>query len=313
MKKPFGCGITIGLGRKFLIRVLADEENITIATYETFQYQHDKEYDVWRSLCTPFVIWTQNAKFASELPELTHNPGPLPVHFTGGDLILGELFGRKPSLAFQLRSKVTLNKSFDIHGINRKTLWAVHSDVLVLMANNGNLLVPHNKFAFTKTSKQDGMSYILGKSVSGVAQVYLAHPTGSFANDGLRITVNEDLGYVSDLDFDQPVGLTAEDFHNFAAMFYPKITVPESCECPTGGVVEIPIYINNPDGMPYMDPVEVYIKSQAGYLPFTKITIDKAAGTARFMALGLVPGERATVKFGYKYYENDASINVMVV
>jgi len=312
-KKDFGCGITTGLGRKYLIRTLVEEDQVSFATYDTLQLTDENGTDVWISLCDGSEVYPANCTFETELPELVHNDAPLPVHYTLGNLIPGELFGKSEEYAFRLRSVLTLDKSFDVHGLNPETLWAIHSDITILMKADGSLILPHNKFAATKTSKQDGRNYILRQGVSAIAQIYLGSSLGGFSGDGIRLTVSEDIGYYSNLTFDVEVPITKAGFHDFGANFYEIMTTDETLECSAGGTVQMPVEVTNADGGAYNGDIKVYIKTDAGYLPRTNLELVDGLGEFTFMALGLSVGELATVKFGYKWYENSSSIDITVV
>ncbi|MCG8633200.1 MAG: hypothetical protein MI863_05195, partial [Desulfobacterales bacterium] len=286
IKRKYGCGITLGLERKFMIRTLVDESNVTFATYETF-FREDNGCFV--SFCTGREFHGQVVSVIGELPDFKHNDGPFPTHFQDNVMIPGELFGKDPNLFFRLRSKVTLNKTFDKHGLNADTLWAIHSDIFIMMDSDGALFTPHNKFSRTRTSKQDGQNYVFQKGYCAIAQIYLADAKGPFSDDGLRITVNETLGYYGNLEFDQKVPATQNGFHSFGMMFYPVLESPSATECPAEKMVEIPLELYTADGEVFTDPDTIYIKTDAGYLPRSQVAIVNGKAMARFIALGLAP------------------------
>jgi len=311
-KKDFGLGITTGLKRKFLIRTLVEEDNITLATYETFQYDESSGTPLYVSQCENNWLTESQVTIEEELADLVHNTTPFPTSHLDNILYPGTLFGKDETLYFRLKATVTLNKSFALHGLNPRSLWAINSSITFLMKTDGTLIIPHNKYTYTKEGKQDGQNYILLKGTCGIAQIYLAHPTNSFADDGFRITVNEEVGYYSNLEFDVEVEASATGYGDFADMFYPVLTAPVALECAVDGSVEIPITLTTADGENYDVDENLYLKTNAGYLPLNKVTVTVGVATARFMALGLLTGETATVKIGYKWFENVSSTEITV-
>jgi len=314
-KKPFGLGITKGLGRNYLIRTQVDEDFITIATYETFFHIEEEHKNVYKSLCMAKLHWANEMNFAEKLPALVHDIQPLPTHYSDEDFIPGELFEKSSDFAFQLRSKVTLNKTFNVLGIDAKNLWSEHSDINILMEENGSINIPHNKFVYTKLGKIDGAGYVLLKNVCGIGQLHVSHPTGSFENDGLRISVNEEIGYVSNKEFDVEVSKYGTDYSDFMNLWYNTLYSADTTICPSDGMVEIPVTISGPDGAIFDENngLFLYAKCDAGYLPRTQIELVDGGAKIRFMALGLEVGEKATVKIGFKNYDNATSTEITVV
>ena len=76
--------------------------------------------------------------------------------------------------------------------------------------------------------------------------------------------------------------------------------------------IEIPFTILDNVGELCNVPVNVYATSNGGYIPKTSFEVT-THGTLRFHALGLEVGEVVTLKLGYRWYVNDAQIQVRVI
>jgi len=307
-KKPFGMGITPEATAKFFIQTLISPENITIQVYEAFK----KENDRYLSLATVYQFDDDFFNILLEKPILNHSEIFTPQNYGEKDIVHGPAFGLDSSLYFLARSSITLNKSADVLGVNKKTLWAPYSNVFVTMDEFGRIRNPYNKYTHSVISKVDSTALIMDKFVHCVAQIYTGHHSEDFEGDGLRITVHSTLGCDSNIEFDQIVANDAKAYAAFSENFFPTINTPDEIACPAGEVYSIPININRPDSSPYSGDCDVYSKCDMGFIVTRKVTALNGVANIRFMALGLESGDQAEIKVGFKWYENKATIKVNI-
>ena len=307
-KKPFGAGVTPEATAKFFIQTRVSPENITIQVYEAFK----KNEDFYDSLATAYHFSCEVLNAVVEKPELNHSEIFTPQNYGGLDIIHGPAFGLDPSLYFLARGSITLNKSADALGVNKSTLWAPHSNIFIVMDEFGRIRNPYNKYPHSMISKVDSTALLMDKFVHGIAQIYLSHHEESFDGDGLRITVHPDLGHDSNIEFDQIVSNDPAAYGAFAENFLPVINAPAEIVCPAGQVVDIPIRVMRPNGLPYSGDCHVYSKCDTGFVVTRKVNALDGVAVIRYMALGLESGASAEIKIGFKWYENKATTGVTI-
>jgi hypothetical protein len=76
--------------------------------------------------------------------------------------------------------------------------------------------------------------------------------------------------------------------------------------------VEIPFTVYDNVGEICNVPVNVYATSNGGYIPLTSFEVT-THGTLRFFSTGLEAGDNVTIKLGYRWYVNDAQLQVRVI
>ena len=308
-KKHFGCGITPQATLPFLIQALVSPEDITIRGCEVFE----KDGDTYKSLATASSIPCSALVLEIDKPVLMHSGVYTPKPYSENKIIHGPAFGLREEYYLLPRDAVTLNKSIESEGVSQRTLWDAHSSILVTMDEFGRIRVPYNKYPHTQRSKVDSPSLIMEKYVNVIAQIYVGHHEDDFSHDGLRLTVHPDFGYDSNIVFDQVVPNVNAAYSAFGNTYLPQMTAPGQMECDAGGVVEIPVTVQRPDGSLYSGECSVYTKTDLGLVVTRKVTAVDGAAVVRYMALGLEPGDTAEVKIGFKWYDNKATTQVTVI
>lgn len=92
-----------------------------------------------------------------------------------------------------------------------------------------------------------------------------------------------------------------------------KLACPDSI--PPGGVATAKIQLTTNRGDPLRHKgVNVYLKSNSGYLPHRQIPLSPTTGKATFQihALGLTPGDHIEIKAGFKHYSNIVSAKITI-
>ena len=308
-RKPFGAGVTPASSLPYLIQAVVSPENITIRGCEVFE----KEGNAYVSLTTASSMPCNALNLVDEKPVLEPGAVYTPQHYGENKIIHGPAFGLDETYYLLPRDAVTLNKSIKTEGVSQKTLWDAHSSILIAMDEFGRMRVPYNKYPHTQRSKVDSPSLIMEKYVNVIAQIYVGHHEDDFSHDGLRLTVHPDFGYDSNIVFDQVVPNVNAAYSAFGNTYLPQMTAPGQMECDAGGVVEIPVTVQRPDGSLYSGECSVYTKTDLGLVVTRKVTAVDGAAVVRYMALGLEPGDTAEVKIGFKWYDNKATTQVTVI
>jgi hypothetical protein len=98
------------------------------------------------------------------------------------------------------------------------------------------------------------------------------------------------------------------------AQVMPTMTAPESAWVAARGEIEIGLSIASPSPIP--DGAEIWLDATGGHLPLRRVPITPVAGggfaVARFLALGLRPGESVKLKAGWRFWPAAAETIVRV-
>lgn len=179
--------------------------------------------------------------------------------------------------------------------------------------NTDRGLVLRNKMAETAESKRDGARYLrairLGQNLG---QIYLPFSTLSLTDAVVRLNVSEESLAKSGLEGTDRVENRHDAYVALSESIFPSLAVDQ--------------HWRDADGNHHMDVqvmrkgrplrragMKVYAKTDAGYLNRRyAYTDEKGLVTFRFAGMLLDPGEKATLKFGFRNFSNVASIEVVV-
>jgi len=80
-----------------------------------------------------------------------------------------------------------------------------------------------------------------------------------------------------------------------------------------GGEIAISFRLETPDGFPILDrEAEVYLESTSGYVVSRRVSTSGGAGSTTFRPDGLVAGDTAKIKVGFKYFSGTDDLAVTV-
>ena len=92
----------------------------------------------------------------------------------------------------------------------------------------------------------------------------------------------------------------------------PDVSISGASECPANENVEFELQIVDADGAPLEKDAEIYLEAVNGYLPKSRVRTVNGTATAKFMALGLQPGDKARIKAGFKFFLGAADLEVNI-
>jgi hypothetical protein len=72
------------------------------------------------------------------------------------------------------------------------------------------------------------------------------------------------------------------------------------------------VQVLDANDMPIEHDAEIFLEAVNGYLPKTRIKTVNGQASVPFMALGLVAGDSARVKAGFKYFSGASDVSIQI-
>jgi hypothetical protein len=185
--------------------------------------------------------------------------------------------------------------------------------IYVTIDKNGNLNLPLFRTIETNTTKISGLDYIkynISKEV--VAQIYIPFKNSSDDEYAVRLNIkNEDVSKLLEL-IPEAIEIegTNEGFKNLNLEVLPSLKVVLSSK--DGEWTKIKVQLTLGGNNVSKSDVRIFAKSASGYIANREVYTD-VNGTAEFKVLpyGLEQGESMKAEFGFKYYSNLVSKDVV--
>ena len=182
-------------------------------------------------------------------------------------------------------------------------------------------LIPTDAYPATLTHKANRNAYQNLNRLFTVCQVRLPFPDSTLDDAHIRLYTRRPLLLGDAPSFEPLEGEALDAYYQGLSSRadcdgFPHLTIEGPGDVPAGGTVACHVQMTTNRGAALRHPgVDVYLEAHSGYLPRRKLTLDPATGRApvSVTALGLEPGETLTLKAGFRYYTNAASLTLRVV
>jgi hypothetical protein len=212
------------------------------------------------------------------------------------------------------KASLTFSKNKIDEFLNLPNSLSIESNLIYITVDeNGNLNEPIFRTIETNVTKISGLDYIrynLNKEV--VAQIYIPFKNSSEDEYGVRLNIKEeDVSKLLELIPDAvEVEGTNEGFKNLNSQFLPSLKIISSFKQEDWTKIKIQLTLNGNNIS--KDGVRIFAKSSSGYIANREVYTDEN-GIAEFKVLpyGLEHGEEMKAEFGFKYYSNVVSTNVV--
>lgn len=92
----------------------------------------------------------------------------------------------------------------------------------------------------------------------------------------------------------------------------PGVQVAAPQDCLPDGTISVQVQVVDANDHPLEREAEIFLEAVNGYLPKTRVKTTNGQASVPFMALGLVAGDSARIKVGFKYFSgaSDACIQI---
>jgi hypothetical protein len=185
--------------------------------------------------------------------------------------------------------------------------------IYVTIDEHGNLNLPIFRTIETNTTKISGLDYIkynISKEV--VAQIYIPFKNGSDDEYAIRLNIKEeDVSKLLELIPEATeIEGTGEGFKNLNSKVLPSLKIVSASKDGEWTKIKVQLTLDG-DNISKSD-VRVFAKSASGYIANREV-YTAANGTAEFKVIpyGLEQGESMKAEFGFKYYSNLVSKDVV--
>jgi hypothetical protein len=187
------------------------------------------------------------------------------------------------------------------------------NNIYLTLDNNNNLFKPIFKTIETYQTKMGGMEFIkYTVTKNHVGQIYVPFKDSSDDEYAIRLNIKEeDVSKLLELVPDAvEVANTEEAFKEFYYSNSPSLKVVDTSDA--GEWTKIKVQLTLAGNNVSKSDVRVFAKSSSGYIANREVYTD-ANGTAEFKVIpyGLEQGEIMKAEFGFKYYSNLASKDVV--
>jgi hypothetical protein len=92
----------------------------------------------------------------------------------------------------------------------------------------------------------------------------------------------------------------------------PGVQISAPTSCTPDGQVNVQVQVLDANDMPIEHDAEIFLEAVNGYLPKTRIKTVNGQASVPFMALGLVAGDSARVKAGFKYFSGASDVSIQI-
>jgi hypothetical protein len=89
-----------------------------------------------------------------------------------------------------------------------------------------------------------------------------------------------------------------------------QIAAPQACT--PDGLVDVDVQVVDANDQPILRDAEIYLEAVNGYLPKTRVKTVDGKARVPFMAWGLVAGDSARIKAGFKYFSGAADAVIQI-
>lgn len=148
---------------------------------------------------------------------------------------------------------------------------------------------------------------------TGILYVFVPFAEASFSECEIFLALASGTTITSNVGYDESPFIPMVSYEKMDELLYPiELSVTPAATVPAGGQVNITITVYDRDNQVFDYPMEIYLTSRVGYLPYRKV---KVTGTAEVPvhALGLKAGDIIRVKAGYRWYANLTHLDIEVV
>jgi hypothetical protein len=185
--------------------------------------------------------------------------------------------------------------------------------VYITIDNDGNLDQPIFKTIETNQTKLGGLEYITLKlNKKTVGQIYIPFEDSSDEEYAIRINLKEeDVSKL--LEFSQDaikVEPTNEEFKKIHESLLPKLKVINTSKSENWTKIKVQLTLNGNDVS--KEGVRIFAKSSSGYIANREVyTNENGIAEFKVTPYGLEQGESMKAEFGFKYYSNVVSKDVV--
>lgn len=194
--------------------------------------------------------------------------------------------------------------------------WVVFAD------RDGQLHAPENRTLATYAARAPKTAIYGQKQRNSVLTVLMPFRDADFARAVINVKANPAYGILCDAasvyavtaDGMQVGGLPPRPADR-PAFAWPGLSLDAPAQLPADGFAEVTVQLvdgGSKTPLPETGP-QVYLESDAGYLPKRRITLTDGRAVLRIGALGLAPGDRLHLKAGWRYYPGLAEAEIVIV
>lgn len=186
------------------------------------------------------------------------------------------------------------------------------NNIYITLDKENNLAQPIFKMIETNPTKMGGVEFIKFKSSQIVGQIYIPFKDSSDDEYAIRLNIKEeDVSKLLELVPNAvEVENTEEAFKEFYYANSPRLKVVNTSNA--GEWTKIKVQLTLAGNNVSKSDVRIFAKSASGYIANREVYTDEN-GTAEFKVLpyGLEQGESMKAEFGFKYYSNLVSKDVV--
>lgn len=208
-------------------------------------------------------------------------------------------------------------KTFSLEELFAKQWEACTVFCLACDEETGAPLGFYNRTAFSMASRVRDHTF-RGFTATNLLFLYVPFEDATFADCSIVSTMGEGGVVLSDtLAFEEKT-ISGSSGFDYASLYdyVPRIVWDEDSpsEVEAEGTANLAFTVLDNSGQVLEDhAVNVYLSSDGGYLPRTKIPVTNGRGTARIHAMGLGKGERVCLKIGFRWFVNDTVKELEVI
>lgn len=188
------------------------------------------------------------------------------------------------------------------------------NNIYMTIDADGNFLDPVFKMVETSQTKMGGMAFVKYKlKAKHIGQIYIPFKDSSFDEYTIRLNIKEEdvSKFLEVIPNAVEVKNTEEAFKEFYYANSPILKVINTSNAGEWTKIKVQLTLAGNDVS--KSGVRIFAKSASGYIANREVYTD-ANGTAEFKVLpyGLEQGEIMKAEFGFKYYSNVVSTDVVV-
>jgi len=92
----------------------------------------------------------------------------------------------------------------------------------------------------------------------------------------------------------------------------PGVQVIAPAKCAPDGRIDLQVQVVDANDHPLERDAEIFLEAVNGYLPKTRIKTTNGQASVPFIALGLIPGDSARIKAGFKYFSGASDAHIQI-
>lgn len=177
-------------------------------------------------------------------------------------------------------------------------------------------LKPHSLFNYTAFSMSNRSNIRIRDTAEvelmGMLYIFLPYAEASFDECEFYFITVSNTKVEANVEKKELPLVPMVSYQNMESMLYPIELSANNGTISAGGQEDITITVRDHEGNLWDYPMEVYLSSNVGYLPYRKI---KVTGTTTIpvCALGLKAGDVMRIKAGYRWYVNFTHLDLEVI